>query len=65
MPPEDEASTNVQRRVRTGTNTKAPSSLQKRMQRQLAGIMAHLEAHPNDALSRARVSRITEILKGG
>lgn len=54
----------TQRRVRPGRNTCGPSSLQKRLNRQLAGIMAHLEQHPTDNLSRARVSRISEILRG-
>ncbi len=45
-------------------NTCANSSLHKRMNRQLAGIMAHLENHPHDSLSRARVSRISDILRG-
>lgn len=44
-------------------NTSSPSSLQKRLTRQLAGIMGHLEQHPNDALSRARVDRINELLR--
>lgn len=43
-------------------NTCAPSSQTKRLTRQLAGIMAHLQRHPNDALSQARVARINELL---
>lgn len=45
-------------------NTCKPSSLHKRMQRQLAGIEKHLEVHPRDSLSIARVSRIKSILRG-
>jgi hypothetical protein len=52
----------AQRRVRTGNNTCAPSSKEKRLTKQLAGIMAHLEAHPNDALSRQRVATIKDLL---
>lgn len=52
------AKVNPQRRVRTGKNTCAPSSKKKRMAAQLAGILAHLERHPNDQLSRARVAAI-------
>lgn len=51
-----------QRRVRTGNNTCGKSSLEKRLTRQLAGIMAHLEVHPNDALSRNRVATIKNLL---
>jgi ribosomal protein S15P/S13E len=36
----------------------------KKLSRQLAGIMAHLEHHPNDQLSRARVAKIEELLRG-
>jgi hypothetical protein len=43
-------------------NTCANSSLQKRMTRQLAGIMAHLERHPRDVLSQTRVSTIRNLL---
>lgn len=45
-------------------NTCAPSSKRKRLERQLAGIMAHLEKNPGDNLSRVRVSRIKELLDG-
>lgn len=45
------------------SNTKAPSSLHKRLTSQLAGIMAHLEQHPNDILSRKRVDTINELLR--
>lgn len=34
----------------------------KKLTRQLAGIMAHLEQNPNDVMSRARVDRIKELL---
>jgi len=44
-------------------NTCAPSSKTKRLSRQLAGIMAHLQQHPNDQLSQARVAKITAMLK--
>lgn len=37
----------------------------KKLTRQLAGIMAHLERHPNDQLSRARVAKIEELLRNG
>ena len=43
-------------------NTCAPSSKTKRLTRQLAGIMAHLEQHPYDQLSRARVDKIKALL---
>lgn len=45
-------------------NTCAPSSLQRRMERQLKGIQEHLDRHPNDKLSAQRVARIGEILRG-
>jgi ribosomal protein S15P/S13E len=35
----------------------------KKLTRQLAGIMAHLEQHPTDALSKARVAKINELLR--
>ena len=44
-------------------NTSAPSSKVKRLQRQLAGIMAHLEKHPTDALSQARIATINQLLR--
>ena len=44
-------------------NTCANSSLQKRMARQLAGIMAHLERHPRDTLSQQRVATINNLLR--
>ena len=44
-------------------NTCANSSLTKRLTRQLAGIMAHLERHPRDDLSKTRVSTINELLR--
>lgn len=45
-------------------NTCAPSSRTKRLTRQLAGIMAHLEKHPHDHLSIARVATIKSLLAG-
>lgn len=45
-------------------NTCANSSKTKRLTRQLAGIMAHLVVHPNDGLSKARVSKINDLLRG-
>ena len=45
-------------------NTCAPSSKTKRLNSQLAGILAHLEQHPNDELSRARVAKIKDLLVG-
>jgi ribosomal protein S15P/S13E len=44
-------------------NTCANSSKVKRLTRQLAGIMAHLEQHPRDSLSQARVSTINQLLR--
>ncbi len=44
-------------------NTCANSSKEKRLNRQLAGIMAHLENFPNDTLSQARVSTINQLLR--
>lgn len=44
-------------------NTCKPSSKVKRLTRQLAGIMAHLEQHPYDQLSRDRVAKIKELLR--
>jgi hypothetical protein len=52
-----------QRMTRSKNNTCGTSSLNKRMTRQLAGIMAHLERHPNDGLSRARVATINGLLR--
>ena len=51
------------RRGQTSKNTKAPSSLHKRLTKQLAGIMAHLERHPSDLLSRKRVDTINDLLR--
>jgi hypothetical protein len=45
-------------------NTCKPSSLQKRMKRQLEGIQKHLEVHPADKLSAQRVATINSILRG-
>lgn len=45
-------------------NTCGRSSKMKRLNLQLVGILAHLENHPQDNLSRARVSRIKEELGG-
>lgn len=36
----------------------------KKLNKQLAGIMAHLEQHPHDQLSKARVAKIQELLRG-
>ena len=44
-------------------NTCGNSSKVKRLQRQLAGIMAHLEVHPRDALSQARIATINNLLR--
>lgn len=44
-------------------NTCEPSSLHKRLQRQLEGIQKHLEVHPNDKLSAARVATINALLR--
>ena len=44
-------------------NTCGKSSKMKRLTRQLAGIMAHLEQHPKDALSQARVATINQLLR--
>jgi ribosomal protein S15P/S13E len=44
-------------------NTCANSSLAKRLTRQLDGIMAHLERHPRDDLSKTRVSTINDLLR--
>ena len=35
----------------------------KKLNKQLAGIMAHLEQHPHDQLSLARVAKIKEMLR--
>lgn len=39
-------------------NTANPSSRAKRWSAQRAGILAHLETHPGDHMSRSRVSTI-------
>jgi len=39
-------------------NTCAPSSIQKRLTRQLEGIQKHLENFPDDKLSQARAATI-------
>jgi ribosomal protein S15P/S13E len=44
-------------------NTCGNSSKMKRLTRQLAGIMAHLEQHPRDTLSQNRVSTINILLR--
>ena len=44
-------------------NTCGNSSKAKRLGRQLAGIMAHLEHHPKDSLSQARVATINSLLR--
>lgn len=46
------------RRKGPKVNTCAPSSKKKRLERQLAGILAHLERHPTDTLSQMRVAAI-------
>lgn len=43
-------------------NTCKPSSLHKRLERQLKGIEKHLETNPNDKLSLMRVSTIKSLL---
>lgn len=53
----------VRKRKGHSNNTAAPSSKQKRLTRQLAGIMAHLEKHPHDALSQQRVATINNLLR--
>lgn len=53
----------VRKRKGLVKNTSSPPTLQTRLTRQLAGIMAHLELHPNDGLSRARVSKIQDLLR--
>lgn len=52
----------VSRRSGPKRNTCGNSSLQKRLTRQLNGIMAHLEEHPRDTLSQQRVSTIRGLL---
>lgn len=44
-------------------NTSAPSSKQKRLTKQLAGIMAHLAKNPGDVLSQQRVETINDLLR--
>lgn len=44
--------------VKVKVNSCAPSSLHKRLQRQLDGIEKHLEMFPNDKLSQQRASTI-------
>lgn len=65
MPSQDTASPTTTQRKRKGhvNNTCGNSSVNKRLTRQLAGIMAHLVAHPTDDLSRQRVSKINELLR--
>lgn len=56
--------TSPQRKHRGKTNnTRAPSSLHKRLTAQLAGIMAHLERNPRDTLSQQRVATIQQLLR--
>ena len=43
-------------------SNKKPPSARGRLTKQLAGIMAHLERHPQDGLSRARVETIKKLL---
>lgn len=44
-------------------NTSGPSSKVKRLTRQLAGLMAHLEKNPKDVLSQQRVATINQLLR--
>jgi hypothetical protein len=44
------------------TNTCKPSSLHKRLSKQLEGIERHLEDYPNDRQSLERVAKIKAIL---
>lgn len=44
-------------------NTCAPSSIQKRLTRQLEGIQKHLESFPDDKKSQARVAEINSLLR--
>lgn len=44
-------------------NTCAPSSIQKRLMRQLEGIQKHLENFPDDKKSQARVAEINSLLR--
>lgn len=46
-------------------NTCEPSSLHKRLQRQLQGIEKHLEQFPNDKLSQQRAAIIRAELSEG
>ena len=55
--------TYVRKRKGFVRNTCGNSSKQKRLARQLAGIMAHLEQHPKDVLSQNRVSTINTLLR--
>lgn len=60
----DETKPTYKRKTKGRTNdTSGGSSKVKRLNRQLAGIMAHLEKHPKDALSLARVSTINQLLR--
>jgi hypothetical protein len=61
---ENSAASAPQRKLKNHVNnTAAPSSLNKRLTRQLAGILAHLERNPKDVLSQARVSTIQDLLR--
>lgn len=53
----------VKRRVGPKVNTAKPSSLNKRLVNQLAGIMAHLKNHPTDTMSQARAAKINQLLR--
>lgn len=44
-------------------DTSGASSLHRRLTLQLAGIMAHLEKHPSDNLSKMRVAKINDLLR--
>ncbi|NVO13860.1 MAG: hypothetical protein HXX10_07475 [Rhodoplanes sp.] len=52
------------RRIAAKADTCAPSSLKKRLHRQLAGITRHVEQHRHDAMAQTRIATITEQLKG-
>lgn len=62
LPASDEptpSTSTIKRKTKGLTNnTCARSSKEKRLTRQLAGIMAHLEKNPGDVLSQQRVAKI-------
>lgn len=53
----------IRKNKRQINNTCGNSSLTKRLTRQLAGIMAHLQNHPRDTLSQQRVATINNLLR--